>query len=284
MLSEIRAGAVTIRGVSVGGIYTALHIPEYDVALDVGLAPRSFAGVRTLLLSHGHVDHAGALSTLLGIRALQGHPSPLRVIMPAEIVDHVVAALEAMSVLQHWPLRIDPIGLRHGDEFAIRPDLLVRAQQAFHVVPCLAYQFIRRVRKLKPEYQHLSGDEIARRRLAGEDLFRAVEHLEFAYATDTLVTVLDHNPQLYESRVLVIETTFLDGRKSLLDARAGCHIHLDEIIERAERFENRHLVFMHVSQIYSPAEVEALLDARLPPGLRARTQVLVPGDATRWPG
>ena len=108
MLSEIRAGAVTIRGVSVGGIYTALHIPEYDVALDVGLAPRSFAGVRTLLLSHGHVDHAGALSTLLGIRALQGHPSPLRVIMPAEIVDHVVAALEAMSVLQHWPLRIDP--------------------------------------------------------------------------------------------------------------------------------------------------------------------------------
>ena len=71
MLSEVRAGPYTVRGVSVGGIYTALQVPELDLALDCGVAPRSFAGARTLLLSHGHVDHSGALSALLGIRSLQ---------------------------------------------------------------------------------------------------------------------------------------------------------------------------------------------------------------------
>ncbi|MBP6628059.1 MAG: MBL fold metallo-hydrolase [Kofleriaceae bacterium] len=282
MLSTLSAGRLTVRGLSVGGVYTALYVPELDLALDVGLAPRSFAGVRTLLLTHGHVDHVGALPTLLGIRALHGHPTPLRVVMPAEIVDEVTAALAAMSTLQHWPLAIEAIGLRPGDEAELRPDLLVRAHRAFHPVPCLAYQLIRRVKKLRPEHHHLPGPEIGRLRAAGADLFDVVDHLELAYATDSLVSVLDHNPTLYQSRVLLLEATFLDGRKSRDAARAGCHIHLDELIERAELFGNEHLLLMHVSQLYRPDEVDGILDARLPPGLRARTQVLVPPAGPWW--
>ncbi|MBI1396993.1 MAG: MBL fold metallo-hydrolase [Betaproteobacteria bacterium] len=285
MLTELKAGKVTIRGVSVGGVYTALHVPEYDIALDAGIALRSVAGVGTLLLTHGHVDHAGALSTLLGIRALHGHPAPLRVVMPAEIVDHVVAALDAMSALQHWPLVIEPVGLRAGDEFELRPDLLVRAHQAFHVVPCLAYQLIRRVRKLRPEFRGLPGPEIARRRESGDhDMFTTLDHLEFAYATDTLVSVLDHSPSLLESKVLLLESTFLDARKTLAAARAGCHVHLDELIERADRFRNGDLVLMHLSQIYSPSEVDGILDARLPRELRDRTRAFRPVDNGAWPG
>jgi hypothetical protein len=58
-------------------------------------------------------------------------------------------------------------------------------------------------------------------------------------------------------------------------------VHLDEIIERAERFTMPHLVLMHISQLYQPPEVPAILDARLPADLRARTQVLLP-DGTWW--
>ena len=116
MLSEVRAGPYTIRGISLGGLYTAMMVPELDLALDAGMPARSFAGARTLLLTHGHVDHAGALSSMLGIRALQGTRIPLRVIMPAEITGHVQAALEAMSVLQHWPLAIEVVGLRAGED------------------------------------------------------------------------------------------------------------------------------------------------------------------------
>jgi ribonuclease Z len=283
VLTQVTAGRYTVRGVSVGGVYTALNVPELDVAFDVGLAPRSFAGVRTLLLSHGHVDHVGALSTLLGIRALAGRTTPLRVVMPIEIVDGVKATLAAMTGLQHWPLAIEAIGMAHGDEHALKPDLAVRAVKTFHPVPSLGYVLMRRVKKLRPEYHGLPGPEIAARRAAGDDLFELAEHAELAYATDTLIQVLDHSPELLAANVLILECTFLDERKTLAAARAGCHIHLDEIIERAERFENQHVVLMHFSQIYRPDEIAGILDRRLPPGLRARVTAFVP-DGTVWPG
>jgi ribonuclease Z len=283
VLTQVTAGRYTVRGVSVGGVYTALNVPELDVAFDVGLAPRSFAGVRTLLLSHGHVDHIGALSTLLGIRALAGRTTPLRVVMPIEIVDGVKATLAAMTALQHWPLAIEAIGMAPGDEHALKPDLAVRAVKTFHPVPSLGYVLVRRVKKLRPEYHGLPGPEIATRRAAGDDLFEVAEHAELAYATDTLVQVLDHSPELLAANVLILECTFLDERKALTAARAGCHIHLDEIIERAERFENQHVVLMHFSQIYRPDEIAGILDRRLPPGLRARVTAFVP-DGTMWPG
>ena len=86
-----------------------------------------------------------------------------------------------------------------------------------------------------------------------------------------------------DSRVLLLECTFLDGRKSLEAVHAGCHIHLDELVERAHHFRNQHLVLMHVSQMYRPGEIAAILDARLPQSLRHRVQVLAPASG-HWPG
>ena len=231
MITEVRAGPYTIRGVSVGGVYTSLHVPELDLLLDVGIPFRSAAGVGTLLLSHAHADHAGALASLLGIRALHGIKRKLRVVMPAEIVATVHDALAAMSELQRWPLEIDAVGVEPGDEVALRKDLVVRAFKTFHPVPSLGYQVLRRVRKLRAEFVGLPGAEIAARKHAGEALFDDVEHRELAYATDTLIQVVDHEPSILTSRVLILEATFLDDRKPIEAARAGCHVHLDEILE-----------------------------------------------------
>jgi ribonuclease Z len=281
--TSLRAGTLTVRGVSVGGVYTSIQVPELDVLLDCGIALRSCAGAGTLLLSHGHADHAGALPALLGIRALNNQQKPLRVIMPTEIVADVTAALAAMSLLQRFPLAIDAVGVAPGDEVALKGDLRVRALKTYHPVPSLAYVFFRRVAKLKPEHAHLSGPEIAEARRAGDPIFDHAEHIELAYATDTLVQVLDREPDLLRARVLMIECTFLDERKSLEAARAGCHIHLDELIERAPAITNPNLVLMHCSQLYRPDEVRPILARRLPPELAARTQAFAP-TAGDWPG
>lgn len=283
MLTTVSAGPYTVRGISVGGVYTSLAVPELGLLFDAGASPRSSGAIDTILLSHGHVDHIGALPALLGIRALHGKSRPPRVVMPAEIVGELSAALEALSKLQRWPLAIEPIGMAPGDELALRGDLRVRAVRTFHPVPSLAYVIVRRISKLRPELVGLPGFEIAARRRTGEDVTVHEDRLELAYATDTLASVLDHAPDLLKSRVLIMECTFLDERKSLADARAGCHIHLDEIVERAARFENEHIVLMHVSQIYRPDEVARLLDARVPPELRRRIVPFVP-QASSWPG
>jgi len=281
VIATVKAGPYTIRGVSLGGVFTSLHVPELDVLFDVGVPLRTAAGVGTLCLSHGHADHVGGLTALLGIRGLQSAKKRLRVLMPAEIVEPLSAGLRAMSDLQRWPLEIDAVGMVPGDVAPLRGDLWVKAVRTFHPVPSLAFQIVRRVQKLKADFSALPGAEIGARRKAGEDLFDVVEHAELAYATDTLIQAVDHAPELLASKVLVLESTFLDGRKPIDAARAGCHVHLDEILERAAHFTMPHLVLMHVSQLYQPAEVGPILDARLPADLRARTQVLVP-DGGWW--
>jgi ribonuclease Z len=283
VLTTVTAGPYTIRGVSVGGVYTSLAVPELSIVLDAGISPRSAGGIDTILLSHGHADHVGALPALLGIRALHGKTKPPRVVMPAEIVDDLKTALAALSKLQRWPLDVEAIGMNPGDEIELRGDLLVRAVRTFHPVPSLAYIIVRRVAKLRAEFRGLPGTEIAARRLAGEAMTEHEDRLELAYATDTLVSVLDHSPELLTARVLIMECTFLDERKTLEAARAGCHIHLDEVVERADKFANDHIVLMHCSQLYQPGEVAAILDRRVPPELRKRIIPFVP-KSEHWPG
>jgi len=279
----VTAGAYTFRGVSVGGVYTSIAVPELGVLFDAGIPARSLAALDTILLSHGHADHVGALPAILGIRALHGKTKPPRVVMPAEIVADVLTALDALSRLQRFSLAIEPVGVMPGDDIELRGDLRVRAIRTFHPVPSLAYLLVRRVSKLRAEYRGLAGPEIAAKRRAGEDVTEHEDRLELGYATDTLITALDHAPELYEARVLMMECTFLDDRKSLDAARAGCHVHLDEVIERADKFKNEAIVMMHVSQLYAPDQVAAVLDRRVPAALRSRIVPFVP-DRSHWPG
>jgi ribonuclease Z len=283
VITQLTAGPYTIRGVSVGGVYTSIHIPELDVLLDVGIPMRSAAGVGTLLLSHAHADHAGSIGALLGIRSLHGITKPLRVVMPAEVVETVMKALGALSELQRWPLTIEPIGVEAGAEVVLKKGVVVRAFRTFHPVPSLGYQLLRRTQKLRAEYVGLAGPELATRRKAGEPITEEIEQLEVAYATDTLVQVLEHTPSIGDSRVLLLECTFLDERKSIEAARAGCHIHLDELIERADQLRNRHVVLMHFSQLYRPADVRPILQARLPRELYERVLAFAP-EGGDWPG
>jgi len=283
VLTTVKAGSYTIRGLSVGGIYTSLYVPELQTAFDVGAPARSFAACRTLFLSHGHVDHIGSLPALLGIRALVGKVTPLQVVMPAEIVDPVTRMLASAAEMQRYDLSIEAVGLSPGDEHVIDGSLRVRAFKTYHPVPSLGYLVFRRIAKLRREFRALPGEEIGRRRRAGEDLFDYQERIELAYATDTLVEVLDREPDVRRARVLVMECTFLDERKPVKTARAGCHVHLDELIERAGDLNNEHVVLMHFSQIYKPQEVVDILARRLPASLRSRVIPFVP-RTSHWPG
>ncbi|HEY4180710.1 MAG TPA: MBL fold metallo-hydrolase [Kofleriaceae bacterium] len=283
MLTTVTAGPYTVKGVSVGGVYTSISVPELGVVFDAGIAPRSHGGIDTILLSHGHADHVGALPALLGIRALHGKTKPPRVVLPSEIVADLEVALAALTKLQRFDLAIDAIGMQPGDEIALRGDLLVRAVRTYHPVPSLAYLLVRRVAKLKAALHGLDGRAIAERKANGEVVTDVEERIELAYATDTLISVLDHSPELLTARVLIMECTFLDDRKSRDAARAGCHVHLDEIVERADTFKNEHIVLMHFSQLYRPDEISGILDAKLPPALRSRVIPFAPATA-HWPG
>lgn len=282
MLTRLELGNSRLSGISLGGVYTTLHVPEFSCIFDAGIAPRSFVGAEHLFLSHNHADHVGALPALIGVRGLARQPAPV-IYAPEESIQALSDGLAAFNRGQHRQMHLHFVPCAPGSEGLLYGDLHYRAFRTLHSVPSLGYQLFRRVKKLKEEFHELPPIEIATRRKRGDDMFEEVERLEFAYATDTLIDVLDREPTLYRSKTLVLECTFLDDKKSMDGARAKSHVHLDEIIARAERFENEHLVLMHFSQLYQPRQVHDILKSRLPPELASRVRVLAPKNGT-WPG
>src|SRR5688572_12011162 len=107
MWLTVQAGPFTVRGVSLGGVYTSLHVAELGALFDVGLPHRAFASVDHVFLSHGHADHLGSLFALLGIRGLHGQPPP-HLYFPAAIEEPLLGMLAIQSQMQRFALEVVP--------------------------------------------------------------------------------------------------------------------------------------------------------------------------------
>ena len=194
--SRLRLGAFTVQGVSLGGLYTALHIPELSALLDVGLPLRCAVGAKRLFLSHARLDHIGGLSSFLAMRGMMTPHPPIELYCPAGLEEGIRAHLEPLAALHGWPLVCDPHPLSPGDEIQLDQRRWVRALKTFHPVPSLGYLFYERVEKLKAEFRGAPGPELARLRKSGALITESRERPLVAYLTDTLPEVLDHHPEV----------------------------------------------------------------------------------------
>ena len=71
-----------------------------------------------------------------------------------------------------------------------------------------------------------------------------------AYLGDSAPAGLDANPAMYEAKVLICELTFVapDHRKDKIH-KFG-HMHLDDLVERRDRFKNELVIAAHLSTRY----------------------------------
>ena len=249
---------------------------------DAGVALRENIGAKAICISHGHVDHVGALPAFLGMRGLFGQREPVTIYVPKPIRDGVVKGLEAFETVQTHPFNVEVVGLSAGDEISLGKRLKMRAFKTYHPVPSLGYVVFETVQKLKTEYRSLPGPELKRRRLAGEGIFDVHERRYFAYVTDTLPEVLKHEPWLAEVDHLMLECTFLDDRKTVKDARRGGHIHLDELLPHLPKLRNKRLSLMHFSQLYSPRQVRSILAKRCGDDLIPEIVPILPTQEDDW--
>jgi ribonuclease Z len=274
---ELRLAGHRVRAISIGGQETVIDLPDLDVAFDVGRCPQWLTGRRTLLFTHSHVDHMGGIISHTAMRGLL-RVAPPTYVVPHESVAGLELAFEAWRRLDGSDLEHVLVPLRPGEEYVLSPRLVARAFRSFHSAPCQGYALIGVNKKLKPEYRELPREEIRRLRVEeGVEVAEEQRRTEVVFVGDTKIDVVKAEPLVRTARLLILEVTFLDDRVSVDEARAMGHIHLDEVLEHAELFENEAILFTHFSARYRAAEIAEILKERLPGSLLERVTPLTRG-------
>jgi ribonuclease Z len=270
------ADALQVGGLSVAGVETCIEVPRWKLAFDLGRCPLSAVNLPTVLFTHAHMDHMGGVAWHCATRALRRMPPPRYVVGP-EAAEAFADLFAVWRRLDQSDLPHETVVLGPGDEWELDRETVVRPFRSIHRIACQGYALWSRKQKLRAEYAGLPGEEIARLRKEGLAVTELVETPELAFTGDTRIEVVEREEVVRTARLLVLEVTFLDERVSVEECREKGHVHLDEVLERAALFENEHVVLTHVSARYRREEILAILERRLPPGLRERVTPLLTG-------
>ena len=136
--------------------------------------------------------------------------------------------------------------------------------------PSLGYVVWDRRRKLKPEYHDLPGEKIRDLRLSGTEVTEEFRRPLVAYAGDTAPAGLDDCPEMYEAKVLICELTFVSPQHRKEKIHKFGHMHLDDFVERQDRFKNELVIAAHLSTRYHPNTVKRMVQTALPDMLDGR--------------
>ena len=273
-VKSLQHGSLTIEGYSRAAVQTYWRIPELKLGFDLGAQPWDFMGVPTWFISHTHLDHIAALPSFVARRRLMKMEPPV-IYLPEYAVDSVERVLRAFGRLDRGRLPCDLVGVVPGDEIELSRELVVTVGETKHTIPSVCYIVWEKRNKLKEEYRELSSDQIRDLKQDGVEITVEQRLPLVGYSGDTAPAGLDNNPELYDVKVLITELTFVapSHRKDKIHKHG--HIHLDDFIERRERFNNEIIIAGHVSTRYNEKQVRRMVEKRLPDMLDGRLHLWV---------
>lgn len=263
---------LTIEGFSRAAVQTYWRIPELKVGFDLGAQPWSFMGTPNWLVSHTHIDHVSALPIYVSRRRMM-RMEPPTIYLPETAIEPVERILRLVSRLDRGRLPCTLLPLRPGDEIELSRELVVTVSATRHTVPSLGFVIWERRRKLKPEYQELEGTQIRDLRLSGVEVTQETRVPRVAYLGDSSPEGLDACPAMYEAEVLIMEMTFVAPSHRKERIHKFGHMHLDDLLERRDRFRNQMVIASHFSTRYHSRQIRAHVEKAIPDMLDGRLQL-----------
>ena len=273
-VKTLKHGDLTVEGYARAAVQSYWRIPELKIGFDLGAHPWDFMGVPTWFLSHTHLDHVAALPLYVARRRLM-KMTPPTIYLPSDAVDNVHRMLKSFERLDRGRMNCELIGVEAGQEFELSRELVVKVLKTTHTVTSYGYVVFERRQKLKPEYQKLSGEEIRDLRKEGVEITNEIRVPLVGYTGDTSPQGLDDNPLFYQAKILITEMTFVspDHRQHLIHKNG--HMHLDDFVARADKFENEVVVAGHFSTRYSDRAAESIVKKKLPDMLGGKLKIWI---------
>lgn len=237
---------IRVQGISIAGEQTAISIPEYDIAFDIGLCPRPILSAPIVALSHTHMDHIAGLPYYFSQRFFQKMATGT-CYCPFEMADPIREMMRSWIALERQETPHNIVGMHPGDEVEVKPGIYLRAHASSHTIPSLGYALVERRKKLRTDLIGLSQDDLRDRRIRGEEITQTVEVPLVAYSGDTEPAPFLFHDDFTNARIVICECTFYD-REHRDRAKIGKHLHIEDLRPLLAAWKAEHVVVVHASR------------------------------------
>jgi ribonuclease Z len=246
-LKSIQHNGLTIEGYSRAAVQTFWRVPELKLGF----------------------DHAAALPVYVARRRMMKMEPP-DIYLPAYSVEGVERLLRSWQRLDRGRMPCQLVGVEPGQEIELSREHCVSVFATKHTLPSVGFLVWERRRKLRSEYHGLPGEKIRELRLAGVDVTKEVRMPLVAYLGDSSPEGLDGFPPVYEARILIMELTFVAPSHRKEKIHKFGHMHLDDVVERVDRFQNDLIIASHFSTRYHAKQIRYWVERSLPNSLTER--------------
>ena len=277
----------TISGYSTALFSTWWFIQEYGILFDCGdgvvshLLQKS-RKIKHIFISHPDRDHLMGIFQVLQLNAREGGFP--KIYYPKhsgsfKAMESFTKQFDKQVELTEW------IPMEAGQEVEVQNGLFVQAIGNRHFpvidgkVKCFSFHLIEKRKKLKPEFQTLSSQEIIDlKNLHGPNYITSlVPDTILSYSADTQV---EWDGRWDNTHTLIHEATFLeqpDGK--IIQERFNKHSVLDDVIKMVSQTKVQCLILGHISTRYYPDQIdEAIRTSCKTHGLDIPVYRILPGE------
>ena len=235
-----------VQGISVAGGQTVVHVPELDVAFDIGMCPRVALSAPYIALSHAHMDHVGGLPYYFSQRMFQR-------MGVGTCVCHAAIEQPLRNMMQSWidleqqRTQHEIVGLEPEAQIQIKNNIFLRAIPVSHTVPALGYAIVEHRSKLKEEYLDLPQEKLRELKSRGIEITRTLEIPLIAYTGDTELGPFLYRDEFVKAKIVISECTFFDPEHRTR-AAVGKHLHIEDIANLLGVWEADAVILCHLSR------------------------------------
>ena len=262
-----------VSGFSISGLATYLQMPELDFGIDMGECPLSATPINHVFLTHAHGDHARCLMRHHSLRKMMGVERDSVYYIPESICEGAKAWIKAEAMFEgvseakfRYP-QIVPVKAGQRIFLEYRKDLAIEAFEVKHSIPSMGATLYYYKKKLKEEFLGKSATEIIELRQKNVEITREVYEPLVSFTGDCLGESLLENKDIFKSKVLITECTFLDEGEEQMAHQKG-HTHINDIVKALNKLGDEvkcdKIILNHFSMKYAEKHIRDMIAQVIP--------------------